>query len=277
MCIFCGGQCGGLGEFLISLGLPFLALYFFRLKQALKRIKNKLFHRGSGVGELPEAAVKCSCCGELLQNCREIPAQAIDPKNLELMEIGSQHKEPTENLMGITRLNESIKLGKKPEPKGVRGWLLLFCLILTVFLPTSYLYEAISTLQLTNSPMNYVMLLMSKKLFVYHMIFIGTLGFLAAFSFYVGLQLWEVKAAAVKITKIFLIIQLCLTVFIVVLWSFMAFFVGSENILGLFTKTLIPSLLHFSFWYLYLSYSRRVHNTYNEIVGKRLITGQIPA
>ncbi len=29
MCIFCGGQCGGMGDMLISLGLPLLALYCF--------------------------------------------------------------------------------------------------------------------------------------------------------------------------------------------------------------------------------------------------------
>jgi hypothetical protein len=42
MCFFCGGQCGGLGDLLIALGLPSLALYFFKLKEKLAQVKNRL-------------------------------------------------------------------------------------------------------------------------------------------------------------------------------------------------------------------------------------------
>jgi len=52
MCMFCGGQCGGVGEFLISLGLPFLALYLARIKGAVIKIKKKFSPGGSSV-ELP--------------------------------------------------------------------------------------------------------------------------------------------------------------------------------------------------------------------------------
>ncbi len=45
MCIFCGGQCGGMGDMLISLGLPLLALYFFRMKGFLLRVKDKVLGR----------------------------------------------------------------------------------------------------------------------------------------------------------------------------------------------------------------------------------------
>ncbi len=45
MCIFCGGQCGGMGDMLISLGLPLLALYFFRMKGFLLRVKDKILGR----------------------------------------------------------------------------------------------------------------------------------------------------------------------------------------------------------------------------------------
>jgi len=73
MCIFCGGQCGGLGEFLISLGLPLLALYLWRIKNALAKIKNKNLPRdlaGAGLDE----PITCKCCGEALRDCREISA-----------------------------------------------------------------------------------------------------------------------------------------------------------------------------------------------------------
>ena len=48
MCIFCGGQCGGMGDMLISLGLPLLALYFFRIKGFLLRVKAKILGRPLG-------------------------------------------------------------------------------------------------------------------------------------------------------------------------------------------------------------------------------------
>ena len=47
MCILCGGQCGGLGEFFISMGLPFLALLLYKLKNWFSRIRNRVLRRGS--------------------------------------------------------------------------------------------------------------------------------------------------------------------------------------------------------------------------------------
>jgi len=47
VCLFCGGQCGGLGDMLIAWGLPSLAYYFFKLKEKSARITNRL--TGNGV------------------------------------------------------------------------------------------------------------------------------------------------------------------------------------------------------------------------------------
>ena len=41
MCMFCGGQCGGVGDFIISTILPFLAVLFVNLKHLYKKIINK--------------------------------------------------------------------------------------------------------------------------------------------------------------------------------------------------------------------------------------------
>ena len=86
MCIFCGGQCGGMGEFLISLGLPFLALYFFRIKRALARLKNRLLQRKPTVG-IPAEAVTCQCCGESLADCRQVLSQPLGPHDLDLLTV----------------------------------------------------------------------------------------------------------------------------------------------------------------------------------------------
>jgi hypothetical protein len=97
------------------------------------------------------------------------------------------------------------------------------------------------------------------------MVILGLIALLATFSFYAGLQLWEEKIWAVKLTKIFLIIQLFLSLITALIQSFMTFpFVGSEINFIIIIKITIPSLLYASIWYLYLSNSRRVHNTYSE-------------
>ncbi len=51
MCLFCGGQCGGLGDFLITLGLPSLALYFFKLKEKLAQVKNRFADNDAGASQ----------------------------------------------------------------------------------------------------------------------------------------------------------------------------------------------------------------------------------
>jgi len=264
MCIFCGGQCG-VAEFLISIGLPFLGLYFYRIRNSLIQIKNKIFRRGFSAAVVPDKKIKCTCGGELLKDWGAIAPPSIAPQDLELIEYKPQDNETVEKLAGTTKFSNPLKLEKKEEPKGVRGWLLLLCLNLIILIPASYLYEVISILYLINSPMNQIILISPNNFLLYHKIILGLIAFLATFSFYAGLQLWEMKLWAVKLTKIFLIIQLFLSSIIAVIQSFMTFpFVGNENNYIIILKITIPSLLHTSIWYLYLSNSRRVHNTYRE-------------
>jgi hypothetical protein len=269
MCILCGGQCGGLGEFLIAIGLPFLALYFSRIKKALIKIINKFISRGSGAGKTQDKAIKCRCCGEWPAN---------GPQKMGLIGFASPAKKPMKISTAITRFNNRGKLQKKEASRGIKGWLLLLCLNLTIFNPASYLYEVNCTLDLFNYTRNKILLFMFNKVLLYNILLIVTMVFLAIFSFYAGLRLWEVKPRAVKIAKIFLIMQLSLTSIIVITGPFMTLPLGgNENILRDIMKRLIPSLLNFSLWYLYLGYSRRVFTTYSEAEIKCTNTRQLPA
>jgi hypothetical protein len=91
MCIFCSGQCGGTGEFLISLGLPFLALYFFRIKRALGRLKNKLLRRHPATGIVAET-VTSQCCGESRTDCRQILYRPLGPHDVDLLAFKPFHQ-----------------------------------------------------------------------------------------------------------------------------------------------------------------------------------------
>lgn len=271
MCIFCGGQCGGLGEFLISLGLPFLALYFSRIKNTLTKIKNKILRRDLP-GAVLDEPIKCQCCGEALRDCREISSQSINFENLELLELKSQDNASTQISISTepTKLNSQLKLEIETSPKGVKGWLLLLCLNFTIFIPASYLYQINCVLDLFNSTRNRILLLMFKALLVYNILIIATILFLAILSFYAGLRLWHIKPRAVKISKAFLIIQLILTFIITTIRPFTTFSIEPKGtIFGAILLSLIPSLLQFSLWYLYLSKSSRVYNTYRSTKEKR--------
>ena len=277
MCIICGSQCG-VAEFLISMGLPFLGLYFYRIRDSLRKIKNIILRRVSGAEELLNKTIKPSGCGELLKDCRGISTQSIEPENLELIKVKSRSNESTGNSTWINKFRKLINLEKKGELKGVRGWLLLLCLNLTIFIPASCFYEVMSTLYSFNSFIYQIMLIVSNQLLLHNIAIIAIMGFLATLSFYAGLQLWEVKPGAVKIAKIFLIIQLSLTFIVAAIRLFIIFpIVASEHSFSVIIKILIPSLLHFSLWYLYLSKSRRVHNTYSNGEREKIIPGQLPA
>lgn len=250
MCIFCGGQCGGFGEFLISLGLPFLVLYFLRIKNSLIRLKNRIVHRDQ---EIPAEPIKCECCDQPLQACRAIHTQAIDPQDLELLELQTQENGSPD---------ASLKTLKK-RLSGVKGWLLLLCLNLTIFIPAAYFYQINCVLDLFNSPRNKILLLMFKALLAYNVLTMATMLFIAIFSFYAGLRLWHIKPKAVKTAKVFLITQLLLILVITIIRPFMTSTIDSGGkVFSAILISLIPSLLQFGLWYLYLTKSRRVLNTY---------------
>jgi len=243
MCIFCGGQCGGMGEFLISMGLPFLVLFFFKVRKALSKIKAKIIPRGISAPEMPDETHKCSCCGEPVSECRELSTQSIEPKTIELLEL---------------------KVQTKKGPQGVRGWLLFLCLNLTIIIPFSFLYQINGALKIFYLPGMQLHQLIFKQSLLYNIISMLSMILLTIFSFYAGLSLWGLKQKAIKITKMFLITQLSLMVIIIAIRPFMEIFIsGNANSIGDIIKGLIPFLSYFSVWYLYLSYSKRVHNTYS--------------
>lgn len=268
MCILCGGQCGGAGEFLISLGLPFLVLYFFRIKKALIKLKNRIISKDSGAEKIQDEIIKYRCCGEWPSTCL---------KKLDTIGLRSRTNKTIILSNSITKFNNLQALVQKSCPRGVNGWLMLLCLNLTIFIPASCIYEVNCIFDLFNSTKNKILLAILKPLLLYNIIIFVSMVCLAIFSFYAGLRLWEAKQRAVKIAKAFLITQFSLTFIIVIIRPFMTLSLGgNEDIVAEIMKRLLPSLLNFSLWYLYLSHSRRVLNTYSEAEIKCANIRQLP-
>jgi hypothetical protein len=151
-------------------------------------------------------------------------------------------------------------------PKGVRGWLLLLCFNLIILIPAFSLYQTNCTIDMLFLPQYRILLsIWSKNYYYLNVATIFSMLFIAIYSFYCGLRLWSIKGGAVRTAKIFLIVQLSLTVAILALQQIIlsqsdgvrSF---SPNVMG----PLVTSVLYFSVWYVYLVKSRRVYNTYGQ-------------
>ncbi len=201
MCIFCGGQCGGMGEFLISLGLPFLALYFFRIKRALATLKNRVLRRNPTTG-IPAEAVTCQCCGESLADCRQVLSQPLSLQDVDLLTVRPfPHVAVT--ISPAAAPAHPRTAAANTALRGVKGWLLLICLNFTIIIPAAYLYQLNCLLDLYTYMQNRIFLVMYKEVLLYTIINFGLMFFLAIFSFYTGLRLWHLKPKAVATAKTF--------------------------------------------------------------------------
>src|SRR5208283_4119494 len=132
MCIFCGGQCGGVGDFFISLGLPFIALYFFRVKRVFLKIISRFVPRGV-VLEKPPEANNGSCCGAPPGECRGPAAPAV---------VFREPAAPCLETLATLKLNDGAISSQRDREREVRGWLWFLCINLTLIIPFSCIYEA---------------------------------------------------------------------------------------------------------------------------------------
>jgi hypothetical protein len=153
----------------------------------------------------------------------------------------------------------SMPITDDQKYKGVRGWLLLLCIYLTIIIPIYYLslFRLIYLIltELNPVPSNQLLWIPDKLLDLNIMVF----------SFYPGICLWRVRTNAVKITKRFFICVIAckLTIMGVSLIhgiltnpnsSIVTFIIGTYfDIIGI-----VPIV----FWYAYLSKSKRVRVTY---------------
>lgn len=143
--------------------------------------------------------------------------------------------------------------------KGVRGWLLLLCLILTVFSPLgNVVLMAIGFNGVTSYLKQFPGLL--TPLVIDTMLRAGLIGF----SIYAGMSLWRIRPNAVNIAKAFLCTFLCITilsVFLPLLAGLSAELCGAMIKEGF--KQLAGPFCFYWMWNSYLNNSKRVTATYS--------------
>jgi len=160
------------------------------------------------------------------------------------------HEQPT---------TESAKMETpQPQKKNVGGWLLLLCLVLTIFSPIMTFYSlATSFTELERQFMAYSGL---KTIFYLDTV-LSTI--LMIFSVRAGISLWRVLPGAVTRAKNYLYLYLGYTG----ISSILPFMVGLPSIL---TQAMLPivftgvvrSVIFFSIWFAYLNRSKRVKETF---------------
>jgi len=146
----------------------------------------------------------------------------------------------------------------KPRYVGVKGWLLLLCLVLTLFNPIASMVNLASVFKASSS---FFQLYPGLKIITV-IDLILSIGIIC-FSFYAGISLWRIRSTGVKITKAFLLTFLGYAV----VANILPFFAGlpahaneamkTEAFIGVLRAAIIVFI-----WYAYLLKSKRIHATF---------------
>ena len=140
--------------------------------------------------------------------------------------------------------------------QGVRGWLLVLCLMLTVVGPAISVglvaHEYVNSMRVfSGSPGDKVAVISSLLL----------TACAAAFGVYAGLRLWLVRPKAVTTAKLALLFGLAADIVATTIEAATAQ-VPSERLLFQTEVSVIPSLIFFTLCFAYINRSKRVHATY---------------
>lgn len=141
---------------------------------------------------------------------------------------------------------------------GVGGWLLFFCISLTILSPVATAISLIYSFSQTGAYFN---IYPGLKAISIADVFLSAA--LMTFSVYAGATLWRKRPNAVRIAKSYLFAFLGYTAIAAVL-PFMAGLPSSANetLIGEAVKGLVRGFLAFGIWYSYLNNSKRVKATY---------------
>jgi len=142
--------------------------------------------------------------------------------------------------------------------KGVAGWLLLFCLGLTVFSPSITIGSLVTAYSQTSIyfdqfPGLFVIIVIDTLLSV----------ILTAYGIYAGVRLWRIQPNAVQTAKRYL---LCFLGYQVIA-SILPFTAGlpsaaNDAMTAEVAKDTVRGIIYVSIWYSYLNKSQRVRVTY---------------
>lgn len=185
-------------------------------------------------------------------NAHEYQPIAIEMAREELSKRGLEVEVVVNDPAG-TRL-----LPTEPEYKGVRGWLLLFCLSLTVFSPLL----TIGSLGVGYSESSKYFGQFPGLRIINVIDIILSLG-IVAFSIYAGAGLWSIRPGAVQMAKRYLLCFLGYHAVAAIL-PFMAGLPSAsiDAMIMPVAQNTLRGVIYFAVWYSYLNNSKRVKATF---------------
>jgi len=149
-------------------------------------------------------------------------------------------------------------VGTATRLRGVRGWLLFFCLTLVLFYPGARLYELIQVV-----PVYSRLFSRFPGLFLVTLFLVAMNVGIAGFSVYAGVMLLRLRPSAVQRTKVFLISAGAY----VILVAFAPLLAGlpqaaNDIVLNAALPTIGSGLAYAGIWLAYVTASKRVRATY---------------
>lgn len=160
---------------------------------------------------------------------------------------------PTSELQGGNPMDPEYK---DPKYRKVGGWLLFFCIVLTILTP---LVNLLATLGLVTTYREVTERFpqMSIILVLEIILILGLVGF----SIFAGIRLWTIHEKAVETAKLFLVVNFLGLVLI----SLLPMFGGlpAEATGTNMGSTIMRGLIFTAIWYSYLNKSVRVAQTYD--------------
>jgi len=146
----------------------------------------------------------------------------------------------------------SIKVTHAFPYKGVRGWLLWLCIVLTFLGPASLLNDALTAFRLTSEPSfgHFATILQAEAVIEIA---------LAAMSVYAGICLWMVLPGATAKAKIYLWTRIVYTPLSMLGLRVLGLRIPLVHLIGTSLAALIAGMI----WLWYLESSKRVKATYN--------------
>src|SRR6185437_8531630 len=143
-----------------------------------------------------------------------------------------------------------------PAPRGVEGWLLVLCFILTVITPITGFYHifrhTIPNLLGTHNFRHMYLLSFYTVIFSSLMIY----------SFVAGLKLWMIKSEAVSFARRYLWTYLIANIAYFVFWVIVVQPTQLSSFAAMGWDHVVGAILPFTLWYFYLEHSKRVRATY---------------
>ena len=146
---------------------------------------------------------------------------------------------------------------RAPAVSGVGGWLLLFCLLLGVVTPTTFVYGAVRQF-LSARAQSYSL----PSLMTYALLNGAFSILLGTFAVFAAVALWRERPTAPRTTRAFLVAYLVYGFVAAMLPGLAGVPAWAYDWRVLLRDTMLPAQTGFWIWWLYLNYSRRVKATY---------------